>query len=207
VILHDFPLDDECWKVRLGLGLMQVPHALRPVDVVPGGEPETRAYLARNPLGRLPLWEEGALLLRDPQAILLRLAEAHDPARRFLPADALDRARMQDWLCFAARELWAAREARQAALFSAGPVPAPLARAATQAIALMEDVLVEHALADAAWFVGAAPSLADIALYPAFALSRDWGLQHEAFPKLRRWGRRFRALPGFRPMPGIPDHA
>lgn len=205
MILHDFPLDEEGWKVRLGLSLMGIAHRRRGVDVVPGRELETPAYRTLAPLGRLPVWEEDGLVLRDPQAILLRLAEAHDPARRFLPADPAGRAAMQDWLFFAARDLWPAREARQAAL--AGEVPPVLFAAARRALAVMEDHMTERALHGAAWFVGDAPSLADIALHPAFALSRDWGLEHEAFPKLRRWARQLRDLPGYAPMPGIPDHA
>lgn len=205
MILHDFPLDEECWKVRLGLGLMGIAHERRAVDVVPGRELETPAYRILVPLGRLPAWEEPGLVLRDPQAILLRLAEAHDPQRRFLPAATEARAAMQDWLFFAARDLWPAREARQAAL--AGGVAPALLAAARRALQVMEDHLTERALSGAAWFVGEAPSLADIALHPAFALSRDWGLEHEAFPKVRRWARRLRDLPGYAPMPGIPDHA
>ncbi len=207
MLLHDFDLDEECWKVRLGLALMGIAHDRRGVDVIPGREPERPAYLALTPLGRLPVWQEDGLVLRDPQAILLRLAEAHDAARRFLPPGPLDRAEMQDWLFFAARDLWPAREARQAALLGQGGVPAALAQAARRAIAVMEDHLTERALRGFTWFIGNAPSLADIALFPPFALSRDWGLEHEAFPKLRQWARRFRDLPGFVRMPGIPDHA
>ena len=42
--------------------------------------------------------------------------------------------------------------------------------------------------------------------FPAFALSRDFGIDHDAFPALRRWARRLRRLPGFVTMPGIPDY-
>jgi glutathione S-transferase len=45
-----------------------------------------------------------------------------------------------------------------------------------------------------------------VALFPLFALSRDFGIDHDEFPGLRRWIRRFRALDGFITMPGIPDY-
>jgi glutathione S-transferase len=112
---------------------------------------------------------------------------------------------MEDWLFFAAREMWAAREARQAALFPETAAQPSIA-AARRALDLMEDHMTERALAGVAWFVGAAPSLADIALLPGFALSRDWGQDHEPLPKLRRWSSKMRALPGFVTMPGIPDY-
>lgn len=59
---------------------------------------------------------------------------------------------------------------------------------------------------NAEWFVGDRPSLAEIALFPAIALSRDFGVDHEAYPALRRWMRRVRSIPGFLTMPGIPDY-
>lgn len=195
--LHDWELDDEAYKVRLGLALMGLAHARVAVDVRPGQETEAPAFRARNLLARLPLWEEpGGVALRDPQAILARLAWHHDPARRFWSEDPAQ----ADWLFFAARELWAAREARQAALFGGPADHAPAARAALR--------LLEEHMADRGrdWLLGAAPCIADIACFPAFQLSRDWGLDHEEFPRLRRWARRLRALPGFLRMPGVPDH-
>jgi glutathione S-transferase len=203
-VLHDFPLDDEGYKVRLGLAVMGIAHEVVAVDAIPGREPESAAFRALNPLARLPLWREGALVLRDPQAILWRLAETQAP--RFLPDDAEDRARLLDWLAFAARELWAAREARQAALFGEG-VPAPLFEAARRAVLLLEDHLTLRALQGADWVVGDRASIAEFALFPPAALSRDWGLSHDGLPKLRRWMRRVRELPGFVRMPGIADHA
>jgi glutathione S-transferase len=58
----------------------------------------------------------------------------------------------------------------------------------------------------AEWFVGHGPTLADLTLFPSFALSRDYGIDHDEFPALRRWIRRFRGLNGFQTMPGIPDY-
>jgi len=55
--------------------------------------------------------------------------------------------------------------------------------------------------------LGERPSIADLALFPPAALSRDWGLSHDGLPKQRRWMRHVRDLPGFVRMPGIPDHA
>jgi glutathione S-transferase len=78
--------------------------------------------------------------------------------------------------------------------------------AARDAFRLMDDHMTARAFADAAWFAGDTPTLADIALFPAIALSRDYGVDHEAYPALRRWMRRVRRLSGFITMPGIPDY-
>ena len=75
-----------------------------------------------------------------------------------------------------------------------------------RALRLMEDHMAMRAIDGAGWFVGARVSIVDLALMPAFALSRDWGVGHEEYPALRLWLRRLRALPGFIVMPGIPDY-
>lgn len=53
------------------------------------------------------------------------------------------------------------------------------------------------------WLCGAHPTIADLACFPAVALSESAGLSHLPFPALRRWIDRLRQLPGFVPMPGI----
>ena len=49
-------------------------------------------------------------------------------------------------------------------------------------------------------------TLADIALFPSIALSRDFGVEHDEYPALRRWMRRVRGFEGFIVMPGIPAY-
>ncbi len=92
---------------------------------------------------------------------------------------------------------------------AAGGVPAAdgpaVASAAKAAFRIMEDVMVRREFEGATWFADAHPTIADIALFPSIALSRDAGIEHDAYPALRRWIRRVRAMPGFRTMPGIPE--
>jgi glutathione S-transferase len=70
----------------------------------------------------------------------------------------------------------------------------------------MDDHMTARGFAQEDWFAAAHPTIADIVLFPAFALSRDFGIDHDEYPALRRWARRFRMLPGFKTMPGIPDY-
>ncbi len=65
--------------------------------------------------------------------------------------------------------------------------------------------MTRRGLQEADWFMGDRLTLAELSLFPAIALSRDIGIDHEACPALRRWMRRVRALPGFVTMPGILD--
>jgi glutathione S-transferase len=89
-------------------------------------------------------------------------------------------------------------------------VPADAAttqRAARTAFRVMDDHMTLREFEDRAWFADAVPTIADLALFPGIALSRDAGIEHDAFPALRRWIRRIRRLPGFIAMPGIPEYA
>ena len=203
--LWNYDLDDACYRVRLMAGLAGVKLTLRSVDVFPGQEHRGAEMLALNPLGRVPVLQDGDLVLTQPEAMLLHLARSGPRGAAFLPDDPAAAARMQDWLAFAARDLGVAAAARQVAMFEAPGDPAALARAARDALRLVEDHLTRQRLRGAG-FVAGPLSVADIALFPAFALSRDFNLDHDAFPALRLWARAIRRLEGFLTMPGIPDY-
>jgi glutathione S-transferase len=205
-VLWNHDLDDACYRVRLMASLAGVTLKLRTVDAYPGREHLAPAMLALNPLGRLPVLQDGELTLTQPEAMLCHLARIGPCGAPFLPARAQEAARVQDWLAFAARDLGAASAARAAAMMERPGDPQVLARAARAALRVLEDHMSTQRHMDAGFVAGSAASVADVALFPAFALSRDFGLDHDAFPALRLWARRIRALPGFVTMPGIPDY-
>lgn len=204
--LYDYELDENGYKVRLLLGALGLPHATVAVDMIPGAEQTRAPLIDLNPLGTLPILVDGETVLREAEAILLYLAQRFDPGGPWLPQESDAFGRTMAWLVFAARDLHAATLARRTAMFDVPGDAAALERASRDAFRAMEDHMVLQAIADAGFFVGATATLADLALFPAFALSRDHGIDHEAYPALRRWARRVRALPGFRTMPGIPDY-
>ena len=206
ITLYDFELDDGCYTIRLLLGFLGVPFRKIAVDMLPGAE-QTRPPLSLlNPLGTLPILTDDALVLNDPEKMLVYLARQYDATRRWLPDDPALFGAIMDWMRFLNGRLWAASEARRRALFDQPDDGRDLVAAARDAFRIMDDHMTARAFFDAAWFVGDAPSLADIALFPGIALSRDFGVDHEAYPALRRWMRRVRRLPGFITMPGIPDY-
>jgi glutathione S-transferase len=81
-----------------------------------------------------------------------------------------------------------------------------LLRQSKQALRIMDDHMTLREFDGGIWFVGLSATIADLALFPAIALSRDYGVDHEAYPALRRWIRKIRHLPGFLTMPGVPDY-
>ena len=64
--------------------------------------------------------------------------------------------------------------------------------------------LVEQHLAGRQWLVGAAPTLADVAMYSYTAVAPEGRCSLELYPQLRSWLARVEALPGFVPMPRAP---
>lgn len=204
--LYHYELDENGYKVRLALGALGLDHETVGVDMIPGNEQARPPLIDLNPLGTLPILADGDVVLREAEAILAYLARRYDPDHAWMPQEPGAFGEVQMWLMFAARDLHAATLARRVAMFDQpgdGPALEARARAAFRA---MEDHITLRRLSGAEWFVGTGPTIADLALFPAFALSRDFGIDHEAYPGLRRWIRRVRALPGFRTMPGIPDY-
>ena len=206
LVLYNYELDESCYKVRLALSLLDLKWQAVAVDVFPGKEHLSPSFLALNPAGRLPILRDGDVVLHGTEAILAHLARAHDPSGKWLPADGSGFAEVMQWLIFSAHDLGATIAARQSSLFGTPGDERLLHAAASQAIRIMDDHMTARGFAQMEWFAAGHPTMADVALFPAYALSRDFGIDHDEYPALRRWARRFRTLPGFKTMPGIPDY-
>jgi glutathione S-transferase len=206
ITLYNFELDENCYRVRLALGTLGLEWRAVAIDMVPGREHLRPSMLALNPLGDLPILIDGDLTLRGSTAIMAYLARRYGGEALLPIADAAAYGQVQMWLEFSATALKPAREARLASLFGAPDGEAELRAAARKALRIMDDHMTLRHYDDAQWFVGGSATLADLALFPSFALSRDFGVGHEEFPALRRWARKVRSVPGFKTMPGIPDY-
>lgn len=206
LVLYNYDLDENCYKVRLALSMLKIGHETVAVNAFPGREQETPPFLALNPMGTLPILADGELTLPGAEAILAHLARSQDETGHWFPPDGAGFARVMRWLVFAAGDLSVATRARANALFGTPGDEAALRAGAARAIGAMEDAMTVNGFAGQDWFSGSEPTVADIALFPAFALSRDFGIDHDEYPALRKWARRFRAIPGFLTMPGIPDY-
>lgn len=204
--LYDYELDEQCYKVRLFLGVLGCLCVKVPVDVHPGGEQRSARYLKLNPLGTLPILSDAGLVLSGAEAILAFLALKYDTGRVWLPDDPAMFGRAMQWLAFAGSDLRAASVARWHAILEAEADAEKVCRDSRRAFRQMDDHMTKLEFDDAQWFVGNTATIADIALFPAIALSRDFGIDHDEYPALRRWMGRVRTIPGFTTMPGIPAY-
>lgn len=203
--LYDYILSDDCYKVRLLLSMLSVSYETRKVDVHPGRENLTPAYLALNPLGRIPVLVDGDLVLRGPTSILTYIAAQYDPARRFLPEGAAATAQVSMWLSFADTEVTAISGIRAYELYRLEPETDldTLRRRADRAMEALEDHLAEGEIVGRHWMVADQPTIADLSLFPPVALSAEAGLPLELYPAVWRWLYRVKNLPGFIVMPGV----
>ena len=194
--LHRFALSGHCHRVELLLSLLGLPVTLVEVDLR-GGEQKRAPFTQLNPLGQVPVLEDGDLVLADSNAILVYLAGRYDLAGQWLPRDPVGAAQVQRWLSQAAGPLaFGPAAARVIKIFGA---PLDLVRAT--AIATQVLSLIERTVASRPYLVGQAPTIADVAMYAYTARAPEGGLDLAPSPHVRAWLARVEALPGFVAMP------
>jgi glutathione S-transferase len=202
MILYDYVLSPDCYKIRLLAALTGAKVVLRAVDYHPGGEHKSPAFLALNPAGTIPVMQDGDLILTESAAILTYVAALAGPG--WLGDDTAPmRARVAQWLAFAQRLSASIGKARAHDMLQQPADIATCRRNGTACLRELEAALTEGRLVGEGFLAGSRPTLADIACFPHAMLAPDGGISTDAYPALRLWTRSIRALPGFVEMPGI----
>jgi glutathione S-transferase len=198
IVLHGFPLSGHSHRAELMLSLLGLPYELRVVDLAKG-EQRRPEFLALNPFGTVPVVEDDGAVVADSTAILVYLASRYDEARRWLPAEPRRAAEVQRWLSVAQGPVFNGPcAARLIAKFGRPLDPARARMVAEQLFATLDAWLAERRfLAD-----GAAPTIADVAVYSYVALAPEGGLDLAPYANLRAWLARLEDLPRFLPLPG-----
>ena len=203
--LYDYELSGNCYKVRLLLGFLGLEWEARRIDFHPGREHKSAWFLGINPLGQVPVIEDGSFRLRDAQAILVYLAAKYDESGEWYPTgDAKTLGEIAMWLAFADGITGTASAAR---LHDGLAWELDVERARAGARELFR-VLDEHLWFQEQegldWLCGAGrPTIADIACFPYVALSEEGGISRMPYPAIRRWTDRVKRVPGFVPMSGV----
>lgn len=196
-ILHEDPRSGNCYKIRLTAALLGLPLERRKYDILQG-ETRTPDFIEKvNANGRIPVLQVGDRFLPESNAACWYLAEAS----HLVPNGRFERADMLHWMFFeqynhepniATLRFWF--------LFLGEGNLSPAQRdqimakraAGEGALALMD----KH-LADRDWFVGDAPSLADIGLYAYTHIAEAGGFRLRDRPGVCRWLDRVTKLPGY----------
>jgi glutathione S-transferase len=194
-ILHGTRLSGHTHRVQLFLHLLDLPYAFAdsPADVR-----RSAAFRALNPLGQIPVLQDGDAVLADSNAILVYLAKRYAAGTAWLPEDPVGAARVQRWLSQAAGEImFGPATARVQARFYDTGVPPAL----SQALAARVLGLMDGELAARDWLAADHPTIADVACYSYVAHAPEGGIALDPYPHVRAWIARVQALPGFVAMP------
>lgn len=100
--LYDFELSGNCYKIRMLLNILGVEYEREQIDFYPGNEHKSEAFLRINPLGQLPVLDDGEFRIRDAQAILTYLAQKYDKLGQWYPVENAERlGQVAQWLAYA----------------------------------------------------------------------------------------------------------
>lgn len=195
--LYDFELSGSCYKIRLLLNILGLPYEKLPVDFV-NKEHKTEKYTALNAFGEIPIFEDGALRLRDAQAIMVYLATKYDASRQWYPDDAESKGLIGQWLATGGGEVMNAAGARLVKILN---YPLDLDRlhaGAHRVFKIMDDHLAKREFLELG-----RPTIGDIACFPYTALAGEGGIDMSPYKNVLTWVERMKRIPGFIPMPGI----
>lgn len=194
IVLHGTELSGHTHRVELLLRALALPFRFVPA---PTEVRRSAAFLALNPLGQVPVLQDGDITLSDSNAILVYLAKRYDPLGQWLPNDAVAAAGVQRWLSIAAGEL--AHGPNVARLIALGKASGDRQRA----VAITERLLrfTDVHLRDRSFLAAGTPTIADVACYSYLAVAPEGGIALTPYPAVRAWLVRMEQLPDFRPMP------
>lgn len=197
VRLHNLEVSGNCYKVRLLCALLSVPVELVSVDFLAGAHKRS-PLIDLNLFGQLPILEDGDVVLRDSQAILIYIARKWG-GDGWLPTDAVSLAEVAQWLMVAENEI--ARGPGDARLHDKFGKDIDVVEAREKAKRILS--IMDQQLARNDWLALGRLTIADIACMPYVALAHEGGITLEPYPAVAAWVDRIKNLPRFIGMPGL----
>ena len=193
--LYDLDPSGNCYKVRLFAALANIELELVAVDFL-NGEHKKPPLSELNPLGQLPILEDGGHIVRDSQAILVYLAGTYG-GLAWWPDNARGQAEIVQWLSFTANEIQhSLNAARLVQKFGYPLDKAAALEKATAALTLLDDHLQRND-----WLALERPTIADCAVYPYVVLGPEGDVDLTPYSHVARWMARIESLPGYLPKP------
>jgi len=204
LVLHEFALSGNCYKVRLTATYAGVPIERREYDIMKG-ETRTPEFLANvSANGRIPVLQAGKRFIPESNAICFYIADGS----ALIPTDRADRADMLHWMFWEQYHhepniatlrfwmRWLGLDRLTDLQRSQMPVKRKLG---TEALQLMD----EH-LSGRQWFVGEALSLAEITLGTLVYRWHAFPIERPPLKNLKAWFERLRERPAFKKHIEIP---
>ena len=180
--LYDYLPSGNSYKVRLISAYLGISYVWVNLDIIKG-ETQTKGFKAKNPVGQIPLLElDDGRRIAESNAILYFLAEGTP----YWPSNAFDQAKCLQWMFFEQYKhepsVAVARFIHHYAMEQRKDELPVLTKKGYLAL----DVMEAH-LADNLWFVGAGPTIADVALYAYTHVAGEGGFDLSKFPNILAW--------------------
>jgi glutathione S-transferase len=195
--IYDFRFAPNPRKLRVYLAEKGLSFPIEQVDITKG-EQRSPDFLAKNPMGSLPVLElDDGSCLTESLAIIEYLEELH-PEPPMIGTEPLERARVRELERLAEMSIFN-RIAR--IFFNTSPVFAgtqQIAEAAKQALAGLPNALriMDDRIGDHTFVAGERPTIADCTLYAAFEHAKLAEVELDPSCKnLMRWYENFQARP------------
>ncbi|MGH1373072.1 MAG: glutathione S-transferase family protein [Cellvibrionaceae bacterium] len=183
-----------CYKIKLLLEILKIPHQWIFVDILKG-DTQAPDYLVKNPVGKIPLLElDDGRTLSESNAILNFLATGSE----LLPSDSFTRAKILQWQFF---EQYSHEPYIAVARFIAKYLGLPQERreeyqqkqvGGHKALKVMEQQLL-----DTPYLVGDQLTIADISLYGYTHVADEGGFSLSDYPAINDWIRRVQSAPNY----------
>lgn len=180
--LYDYLPSGNSYKVRLISSYLGISYEWVNLDIIKG-ETQTDRFKSKNPVGQIPLLElDDGRRIAESNAILYFLAEGTP----YWPSNAFDQAKCLQWMFFEQYKhepsVAVARFIHHYAMEQRKDELPVLTKKGYLAL----DVMEVH-LAGNLWFVGAGPTIADIALYAYTHVAGEGGFDLSKYPNILAW--------------------
>ena len=195
--LYNVEVSGNCYKIRLFLSLLKLDYEIVPIDIA-SREQKSPSYLEKNPLGEIPALEDGNLVLRDSQAILVYVARKYGNDE-WLPSKPDEMALVIQWLSTACNEI--ARGPMDARAHYKFNLDINIEKAQEKSHSIL--TVINNHLTNRDWLELNRVTIADIACFPYIALSYEGKVSLDAYRNIQKWIRNIKELPNFISMPGL----
>jgi len=200
LILHEYSMSGNCYKVRLTAALVGKPIERREYDILTG-ETRTADFIDNvNSNGRIPVLQVGDRFIPESNAACYFVADGSN----LIPTERFDHADMLRWMFWeqynhepniATLRFWMRWVGVDNLTDGQRLQMSGKRQAGIAALKLME----EH-LRGREWFVGTSMSLADICLFAYTHVAGDAEFQLQQYPRIVEWIERIKGQPRYVPM-------
>lgn len=197
--LYFHPMSGNSRRVLLVATHLEIPLERVVIDLVEG-EQRGPTHVARNPNAKVPVLEDGDLVLWESRAIMQYLCD-RTPGQTLWPVDARGRADVSRWLFWCAAHMAPAnailvQERVVKGLTGRGPAD-PAEEARGEALVAQHAAILDAHLAGKDWIAEGRLTLADLSLAAGFALAGPARLPIGGLPHLTAWLGRVAELPAW----------